>query len=406
MISSLYTSITGLQAFTEQISVTSNNIANVETTSYKADSMTFSDLLNSQLSGTMTETVCGGVDVQSVCECWNQGSLSSGGTATDLAINGSGFFVVQDSGNGITYYTRDGSFAFDRNDTLVNSSGMAVQGYTIDEDGNLGALTDIVLSYEASPPKASTEMATTLNLSSTTEEGDSFSTTTTVYDSLGNEISLSITYTKTANENEWTWEAEIPVGCGTLDGDSTGTLIFDEFGALTSGTDPVFALTLTNGADDTQTILWDLYDDSGDTNGSITQYATESALSDQSQDGYPSGALCDVTIDENGIVTGSYSNGQTKELYQIALSDFTNYNGLDKVDNNLYQATLESGQAVVGVPGTGQLGSVVSGSLETSNVDLATELATLITAQRAYQACSRVFSVTDEVLQTLVNLAK
>ncbi len=406
MINSLYSSISGLKAFTEQISVTSDNIANVETTAYKSSSVSFADLLNSALTGPTQETVGAGVEVQGIYECWNQGSLTTDGNSTDLAINGSGFFIVQDPDTGVTYYTRDGSFEFGSDGTLVNSSSMAVQGYTLDENGNLGSLGDIVLSYKACPPEATTEMSTVVNLCSTAEEGDTFSTTTTVYDSLGNAISLTITYTKGENANEWTYEAGIPDTYGTLAGDITGVLTFSTSGTLTSGTDPVFTMSLTNGADDTQTITWDLYKENGNANGNLTQYSTESVLTSQTQDGYASGSLYDVTVDENGIVTGSYSNGQTQKLYQIALADFNHYDGLKKVSDNLYEATLDSGQATLGVSGIGQFGSINGGSLEMSNVDLATELANLIKAQRAYQACSRVFTASSEVLQTLVNMAK
>lgn len=403
MIEGLYTCVTGMSAFSDELSVISDNISNSETTAYKSNSVSFADLLNQSLTGTSGDSVGAGVEVQSIKACWNQGSLTSTGTSTDLAINGSGFFIVQDDG-GVTYYTRDGGFEFDSSGTLINSSGMAVQGYAIDDNGNLGSLGDIIISYDSSAPRATTEMSTTLNLNAAAESGDTFSTTTTVYDSLGNEIPITINYTKSSTSNEWTWEASIPSSYGTLTGDTTGTITFDSDGTLTSGTDPVFTMSLTNGADATQTITWDIYDDSGTTNGSLTQYASESCLNEQGQDGYASGELYDVSVDENGVIIGSYTNGETQALYQIALADFINYDGLKKTGSGLYQATADSGQAIVGVPGSGQFGSVTAESLEMSNVDTATELANLIVAQRAYQACARVFTVTSEVLQTTVNL--
>jgi len=404
MIGSLYTSVSGMNAFTEQLSVVSDNIANVETTGYKSSDIAFADVLSTALSSASGDSVGAGVEVQSISEVWNQGIISTTGSSTDLAINGSGFFIVEDQEIDLSYYTRDGGLEFDSSGTLVTSNGLAVQGYEIDEEGNLGALEDIEISYDAFPPSATTEMSTTLNLDSGTEEAETFSTTTTVYDSLGNEISVTIAYTKSATANEWTWTAEIPSTYGTLTGDTGGTITFDDDGALVSGADPEFTLELTNGADPTQTITWDIYDNTGDTNGTLTQYAGTSALYSQEQDGYASGELYDLSIDENGTIVGSYSNGETQSLYQVALADFNSYSGLNKIGDNLYEATLNSGQAIVGVPGTGQLGNVSGGSLETSNVDLATELSKLITAQRAYQACSRVFSVSSEILQTVVNL--
>jgi flagellar hook protein FlgE len=405
MIEGLYTSVTGMSAFSDQLSVISNNVSNSETTSYKSNSVSFADMLNQSLTGTGTSgnSAGAGVEIQNITSCWNQGSLSSTGTSTDLAINGSGFFIVQND-EGVTYYTRNGAFEFDNAGTLVNSSGLAVQGYEIDENGHLGILSDIVISYEPIPPSATTEMYTSVNLSSNLEAGDTYSTTTSVYDSLGNEISLTISYTKTATENEWEWEASIPSTYGTLTGDTSGTITFESGGSLSNGTDPVFTMSLTNGADDTQTITWDLYDDSGIANGYLTQYAGDSCINEQGQDGYASGNIYDVFITEDGVIVGSYTNGETQDLFQIALADFINYNGLKKTGSGLYQATADSGQAIVGIPGSGQFGSVTAESLEMSNVDMATELANLITAQRAYQACARVFNVTSDVLETTVNL--
>ncbi|HPA14306.1 MAG TPA: flagellar hook protein FlgE [Desulfobacterales bacterium] len=403
MIEGLYTSVTGMSAFSNQLSVISDNVSNSETTSYKSNSVSFADMLNQSLTGTSGNSVGAGVEVQAITACWNQGSLSSTGTSTDLAINGSGFFILQND-EGVTYYTRNGGFEFDNAGTLVNSSGLAVQGYAIDESGNFGTLSDIVISYEPIPPSATSEMYTSVNLSSGLESGNTYSTTTSVYDSLGNEISLTITYTKSATENEWDWEASIPSTYGALTGDTSGTITFESDGSLSSGTDPVFTMSLTNGADDTQTITWDLYDESGTTNGYLTQYAGDSSINEQGQDGYASGNIYDVSITEDGVIVGAYTNGETQDLFQIALADFINYNGLKKTGSGLYQATADSGQAIVGIPGSGQFGSVTAESLEMSNVDMATQLANLITAQRAYQACARVFNVTSEVLETTVNL--
>ncbi len=402
MISSLYTSISGLSAFTQELSVVSNNIANSETTSYKSNSISFADVLNQSLTGVSGSSLGCGVTVSSINEEWTQGSVSSTENVTDFAISGSGLFVLEDPETGQLFYTRDGSFDFDDEGNLVYGD-LAVLGYPIGGDGNLGSMSTIGISGALSPPQATSEMSTTVNLDSGADENDTFTTTTTVYDTLGNEITLTVNYTKTANANEWSWTASIPSGSGTLTGDSSGLLTFDENGLLGTGTNPSFTLELTNGAAD-QTIAWNLYDDAGDSNGLLTQYAGSSALSDQSQDGYAAGEVTDITVDDDGVFTATYSNGEISALYQLVLANFNNYEGLDKVDGNIYQATRQSGDVVYGAPGVGGNGTVATKSLETSNVDLATEMAELITAQSAYQACSRVFSVTSEILQTIVNL--
>lgn len=403
MISSLYISVTGMSAFSEKISIISNNVANVETTSYKSSSVYFSDMLTEAISRSYGG-VCGcGVEVQQVNEIWKQGSITSTNTPTNLAINGSGMFVVRDPSTGMYYYTRDGSFQFDVNGALKYSNGMDLQGYPINDNGDLGSLSNIQIPYQNSAPKATSEIFTSVNLNAAAETGDTFSTTTNIYDSLGNEIPLTITYTKSANTNEWDWTAEIPSEYGTLAGSNSGTLVFDAYGQLVSGADPVFDLQLTSGASN-QSITWNLYDQSGDTNGALTQYSSDSVMNDKSQDGCSAGELTSVSMNEEGKIIASYSNGETRALYQIALADFNCYQGLEKTDGNLYIATSESGEAILGAPGIGGMGSISPGSLEMSNVDLATEMAGLLTAQSAYQANSRAFSITNEVLQTLVNL--
>jgi flagellar hook protein FlgE len=404
MSNALMTSVSGLNAYSEMISVISNNIANSGTTAYKTSSVSFADLLNQSLSASATATSGSGVTVSDIITSWTQGNTTSTESATDLTINGNGFFIVK-SDSGVTYYTRNGSFDFDSSNTLVSSTGLAVEGYSIDDSGNLGALGDIVISFESSVPVATSDMSISVSLNSEMADAGTFSTTTVGYDSLGNEIPITINYTKSATDNEWTWTASIDDEYGTLDGDSSGTLTFNTDGTLTDGTaDPVFELTLTNGATTGQEITWDLYNDDGTTNGSLVQYSGDCVLNDASQNGSPSVSLTSISVDDTGVIIGSYSDGSTKELYQIALANFSNYDGLNDVGSSLYKATLNSGDAVIGTAGIGQFGSITSESLEASNVDTTTQLANLITAQRAYQACARVFGISDEIMETTVNL--
>ena len=403
MSSSLASSVSGLTAYNNLISIISNNIANSGTTAYKASSVSFIDLLNQSLSASSTVTTGSGVAVSNITTDWTQGSTSSTSSATDLAINGSGFFVVTDS-EGATYYTRNGEFSFNSEGVLTTEGDYDVMGYALDDNGNIGSLGDIKISYAETEPVATTQITTSVSLNSELSSGSSFSTTVTVYDSLGNEIPVTIAYTKSATTNTWTWAASIDSDYGTLGGGS-GTFTFNTDGTLTTGTaDPVFTLALTNGATSGQTITWDIYNTDGTTNGSLVQYSGDCVLNNSTQNGSAAVALSSVSVDEDGYVIGSYSDGTTKKMYQIALANFSCYEGLDDVGNSLYQKTVASGEAVIGVANTGQFGSIASESLELSNTDVTAQLADLITAQRAYQACARVFSVSDEVMETTVNL--
>ena len=407
MSSSLNTAVSGLKAFSEALSIISNNIANSSTTSYKSSSVSFVDLLNQSIAASASSTTGSGVSVSNVSTDWTQGSTNSTETETNMYINGNGFFLVKNEvGNGEVYYTRNGEFDFDDNNILTNSLGYTVQGYAIDQTtGNLSSLGDISISYASTAPVATTTIGTNISLDSSYTSGQSWSTTMTTYDSLGDKIPITLTFTKSATANEWTWSAAINSSYGTLGGTSSGTLDFSSGGTLsTTGTDPAFSLTLTNGATTPQTITWDLYDTSGATNGSIVQYNDDCILNNSSQNGAASVALTDITIGTDGVIAGSYSDGTTRDLYQIALANFSNYSGLDDVGNSMYQASSQSGVAVIGVAGTGQFGTIKSNTLEGSNVDLSTQLANLITAQRSYEACARVFTSADEVMQTTVNM--
>jgi flagellar hook protein FlgE len=395
---SFYTTLSGLQAYTKQISVIGNNITNSETVAYKSSGISFEEVLDNSLASSDTGSTGIGVTTQNISNTWTQGSLTETGSDTDLAISGSGFFVLEDE-NGSTYYSRDGEFEYSSDNVLVNDDGLMVQGYAIDDDGNLGALSDISIPNILAASSTS-EITTSINLDSSTEVGDSFSSTINVYDSMGNEIALTMDFTKTAN-NEWSWTASIPSDVGTATG--SGVLSFNTSGDLESGTDPTITLALTNGSTASQTITWDIYDD-GNTNGDLTQYNATSALSNQTQDGTAVGEIQSASISSDGIITAVYSNGVSKDLYQIALATFSNNDGLEEMGSSLYKATNDSGSANIGAAGSDQLGTLTSGSLESSNVDLATEMSNLIIAQRAYQSCAKMFTTQDEIMQTTINM--
>ena len=407
MIGSLYTGISGLNANSWAMSAIGDNIANVNTTAYKSSRPTFTNILNQSLAGYTGNEVGKGVTVQGLDASWSQGSVENTGNATDLAINGKGFFIVNDGGQEL--YTRAGEFHFDEDGQLVNMEGLVVQGWNVSTGGIIGGATsDIVVPMGGTVPAQSTETFTAnINLDATAVENETFSTSFIVYDSLGNDIPLTVTFTKTANPNEWTWVSSIPASNGTMTGGNTGTLTFNSDGSLSSGgTDPSMTVNWSTGAISPQTITWDLYDDTTASNGTITQHAVTSITSYTNQDGYSAGTLQSITINEEGQISGTYSNGQIANLYQIAIADFPSYAGLTKLGGNLFSAFLDSGQVLRGVPGEGSMGSLSTNSLEMSNVDLATEFVRLITTQRAFQANSRVITTSDEILNELINIKR
>jgi flagellar hook protein FlgE len=411
MIASLYAGISGLSANATAMTVIGDNIANVNTTAFKSNRSHFANILSTSLGGeSATAGVGRGVEFWGVSAQWTQGSLENSSSATDLAINGKGFFMVQDS-SGSNFYTRAGNFTFDKEGYLVNPDGHQLQGYQIDTDGNIGSISDIYIPGErVSPPAATTEFNFDINLNAGAQTGDTYTTAQTVYDSLGNAVPVTFTFTRQAAAQTWTVTGSIPATAGTgvtFGGNASMDLVFDNAGTMTSpAANVTTALTLTNGADTPLSMNWAFEDANGNSYGDITGYASASGTTFQYQDGYPAGMLRGISVDETGVVTASYSNGEMTPLYQIALVDFPSYDGLTKLGKNLYAESLASGQALVGTAGNGRLGSVAPNSLEMSNVDLAEEFVKMITTQRAFQANSKVITSSDEILQELINIKR
>jgi len=418
MISSLFAGISGLSANSTAMTVIGDNIANVNTTAFKSDKFSFANVLSQSMGTSTTDGIGRGVQFNGVSPSWSQGSIENSSNATDMAINGKGFFMVEDN-SGSAFYTRAGEFTFDREGYLVNPDGLYVQGYGVSSvaaDGTitLGSIENINVPAESTaPPQATTSFKLDINLDAGAAVNDTFASTQTVYDSLGNAIPLTLTFTKTA-ANEWMADVSVPTGTvTTLPGDiniSNATLSFDGNGNLTTGTDPSITLTnLVSGAADISggnAINWDLFDSAGATNGDLTQYAAASTYNFNIQDGYAAGNLRGVSVDESGYVFGAYSNGQLTPLYQVVLADFPSYYGLSKLGHNLYAESPASGQAMPGVALSGSLGSISPSAIEMSNVDLAQEFVKMITTQRAFQANSRVITTSDEILQELISLKR
>jgi len=409
MIASLYAGISGLSANSTAMTVIGDNIANVSTTAFKGNRSHFANILSTTLGGdSATGNVGRGVEFWGTNAQWNQGSLENSSNPTDLAINGKGFFMVQDGG-GANFYTRAGSFTFDKNGYLVNPDGLKLQAYQIDASGNVGTLTSVYIPGErTSPPSATKEFNFDINLNAGTPVGGTYSTAQTVYDSLGNAVPVTFTFENTA-PGAWT----VTGGTGvTFDSGSGAAASMNlTFGAdgkmLTPASDVTVAVPGTNGGS-ALSLTWDLYDNSTipASHGDVTGYAADSGTTFQYQDGYPAGTLRNISVDAQGVITATYSNGEMTPMFQIALADFPSYDGLSKMGSNLYAQSMSSGQSLPGIAGTGRLGNISPGSLEMSNVDLAEEFVKMITTQRAFQANSKVITTSDEILQELINIKR
>ena len=349
---------------------------------------------------------------------FTQGSVQATGVSTDVAIQGNGFFAVKSS-DGVISYTRDGAFSVDKNNNLITAEGQQVLGYpavngVVDTGGGLSPLQ--LGAGATSPPTRTSNVMIQTNLNAGAAVGDTpYSTPVTIYDSLGNSHTLTFTFGKTA-ANTWSYQLSIPSSdlnpikgvnqTGIL---ASGTLTFDGNGNLVGPVDgkgnliTTVAAPITSFADGASdmTFNWNL---ANGTTPVITQVAAPSSTSSTQQDGSSSGTLSGFSIGADGTVTGTFTNGKTAALGQLALASFSNVQGLERVGNTDYTETLASGQAVVGTAGTGGRGTLAGGSLELSNVDISTEFSNLIIAQRAFEANAKAVTTFDQITQDTINI--
>lgn len=414
--------LSGLTAEATALSAIANNLANQNTAGYKNTRVLFSDLFYQNLGTTGSGNpiqLGAGTQVGSLPSTFTQGSVTATGVPTDVAIQGSGFFVIQRGG--VISYTRAGNFSVDKDNFLVTSDGQKVLGYTaVNGVVNTGqALAPLQLGAGTiSPPTTTTalQIQTNLNAAATIGGTDgTYSTPMTIYDSLGASHTLTLTFDKTA-ANTWDYSLSIPASdLNPINGQpqtgilATGTLTFDGSGNLIGPVDNngnlinitgIKATALADGAMD-MTFDWNLL------NGNtpvLTQVAAPSSTSSTQQNGSSSGTLTNFSIGSDGTVTGSFSNGKTAALGQLALASFANVQGLQHMGNTDYSETLASGQAVLGTAGTGGRGTLAGGSLELSNVDISNEFANLIVAQRAFEANAKAVTTFDQITQDTINL--
>lgn len=409
MIGSLYSGISGLKAQTSAMAVIGDNIANVNTTGFKTSRVQFANVFNATL-GQSKMQIGRGVTMGGMTANWNSGTMETTNTVTDLAINGQGMFIVRDPSNNGQYYTRAGQFEFNGSNMLVNQDGLEVQGYSIDPNtGTVGALGTITLPNGISTPHETEEITLGLNLDAGAAVGDSFDTTISVYDSLGNSVELNLVFENTG-ANAWRWYVNPSVGAASPAGAGPPVdyevITFNNAGVLTApAANPTIDITGLAGAD--MSVDWVMIDPgTGATDGSVTGFAGTSVKTTQTQDGYPSGMLQGISVDEDGIFTALYSNGTMSPFAQISVADFASYAGLSKQGSNLFTSSLASGQPVITTPNSAGVGAIAPSSLEMSNVDLAQEFVALITTQRAFQANSKVITTSDEVLNELINIKR
>ncbi|MEE4254003.1 MAG: flagellar hook protein FlgE [Desulfuromusa sp.] len=439
--SALYSGVSGLNANSSAMSVLGDNLANANTVGFKSSRTIFGDLLSSQVSGSGgTSQVGRGVGLSTVDTIFSQGTFENTETNTDLAVEGAGFFIVSDpsTGNASNNFTRAGAFRFSADGFLVNPEGYNVMGYQLDANGNtVGDLTPIwanTQSFTPAEPTANINLNTNLDSDSVTiatgfdpldpTGSSSYATSIQVFDSLGSTHLMTTYFTKTADQ-AWDWNTVVDggevtggtpgaleiVGNGTLGFDASGDLITIDGADLytvagDTSSDPIFprptatttagTLDWLNGAIQTQQVSIDMQ---------TSQYASPSVVVSQEQDGFGTGTLVKLSVDELGNVVGNFSNGTPRQLMRIPLAKFTNPSALNKIGSNMYAQSTNSGVPVIGTVGSG-VGNIFTNALELSNVDMAQEFVKMITTQRGFSANSKTITTTDEMLAEVINLKR
>lgn len=414
MFTSFSTALSALSAHSTAVDVVGNNLANLNTTGFKASAVSFHDLVTQSLGAGLGDTQVGfGVGRPTTIRQFTQGAIQSTNSPLDAAIQGDGFLVVKDNTDR-TLYTRGGNLQVDKNGGLLTSTGEAVQGWTaINGVVNSNAPTSNILIPVGTlkAPVASTSFSFDINLNAAGVVGtptEAFSSSIELFDSLGTSHIITVDFTKSATPNEWDYSISLP------DADTTspitpvtGTVTFDSNGKLSSplatDTMPSIAITgLVDGASD-MNVTWNLYDR---TTPRLTQFSQASARSANTQDGNPASQLIRVALGDGGTILAQYSNGTQTIVGQIAMASIRNPESLVSVGNNNFQLSERSSLPAVGAAGTGGRGTILGSALESSTVDIAREFTQLIVLQRGYQANAKVITAVDELSQETINLKR
>jgi flagellar hook protein FlgE len=403
--------LSGLEASSSSLNVIANNLANLNTDGYKNETLNFGDIFN-QMQGTSGNgdpiQTGSGVQVAGTTANFADGTVNSTGVSSNLALQGNGFFVVQ-NGSG-TDYTRSGDFTVNSSGQLTTQSGELVMGYPATNGvvSTSEALAPISVNQSTTiPGVATTSFQMNTNLDSSAGVGGTFSSPITVYDSLGTAQTLTVNYTNTS-PNNWSYTVTLPAsatgGTGSPTTVSSGTLAFNSSGQLTSPSGSVTGIKvsgLADGAADLN-LTWNLNGAGG--NPTITQQNSASATATANQNGYGVGTLTSYSVLPDGTVQGQFSNQQTLALGQVAVASFANAQGLTQTGSNDYQGSFASGAAVVGTAGTGGNGSIKGGAVEESNVDLSTEFSTMIVAQQNYEANAKALTTLNQISQATIQM--
>lgn len=417
-VGSFSAGLSGLNANAQALSVVGNNLANINTVGFKASGVTFRDLVYQNIGGSSENPnqVGLGVGIGQVSPVFTQGTIEASRVATNVAIQGNGFFML--NGPEGPSYTRAGAFSFDPNGTLISPDGQEVQGYT-----TIDPITrDVVTTGEPTaitvppgvlrPPVATSQFSAISNLDSQAAVGSTFTTSIQVYDSLGATHVTTMTYTKTA-AGAWDYSltadgADVAGGTpGTPFVLGSGTLTFDGSGVLTAvngaapGTVAITTPAWNNGAI-ANTLEWEVLDSNGAP--ILTSFASPSATSSITQNGAAAGTVTNIVINPDGKIIATIGAGQTFTIGQLAIVSFNNPQGLTKIGSNRYGEGPAAGVRNIGVPGTGGRGSLIGSALEQSNVDMAQEFTQMILAQRGYQANGKMITVSDQLLVDTLNM--
>lgn len=411
--------LSGINTSGEELRVIGNNVANASTTGFKKSRAEFSDVY-AATDGAASTSIGAGVRLAGVTQQFGQGNIGFTNSKLDLAINGRGFFVMDD--NGTREYTRAGNFQVDRDGFITNQSGSKLVVNGAEDNGTItGAVGPLQLDRSNLTPQSTSRVDVGLNLDSTEavpptapfspDIPSSFnsSTSLTVYDSLGGSHLATMYYVKGVQPGTWDMYT-------LVDGKDIKGAVAPPFAADTIGFDGAGQLATINGTPIPPGMIEypDFETETGSeplklsmnllSNSPITQFGTRFNVNELSQNGFTSGRLSGIDIDDTGIVRARYTNGQTKTLGQVALSDFSNPQGLRPLGDSAWAESFDSGVPLIGTPGSGSLGILQAGALEGSNVDLTAELVNMITAQRNFQANAQVITTADTITQTIINI--
>ena len=407
------TGLSGLAAATNDLDVIGNNIANANTVGFKQSTAQFADVYANSIATSVNNQIGIGTQLAAVQQDFSQGTINTTGQALNVAINGTGFFQM--SNNGSLTYSRNGVFQLNKNGFITNAQGLDLMGYTANSSGVINTASTVPLQVPTTnvPPTATANITAQLNLnaqdktpsvtpfSATNSQTYNYSTSIQTYDTLGGSNQVNMYF---VNNGGGTWS----VYGGTSGAVSQlGTVTFNSSGTLTgtAATAPAtsaatgqftFTIPTTDGSANPQSMTLNLT--------GTTMFGSADGVNNLAQDGFSAGQLTNFSIGANGIVTGNYSNGQTQSLGQIVLANFNNPNGLQDLGGNEYAATFSSGVPQISAPGSTNHGTLTGGAVESSNVDLTTQLVDLITAQRNYQANAQTIKTQQAVDQTLINL--